>query len=329
MDTRELSTWTHSLAVKAEDAGTPLLFSNTTLVIHVILKNEFAPSFASSHVAPITVREDIAEGSFIYQAHATDADFGLDGEIRYSITSGNDDLRFFIDSISGNITTDAALDRETQPTYSLEVTATDRASNNQKSGTITVPVSLTDVNDNPPSFAKNFYSQLVDEDVANGEEVLTVKATDPDFGTNGELVYSIASGNERGFFSIESNQGIIRAAESLDLETQNHTADHTYRLVVFVKDKGTPEALNDSVPVTITVQNVNDFAPVLQHADNQVIELKENTSVSTVIFDVNATDDDYGDDGVLTYSITSGNSLGTFAIDNVTGKFNRQIRKLF
>ena len=321
MDTRELSTWTHTLVVKAEDSGTPLLYSNTTLVIHVILKNEFAPSFASSHVSPITVSEDIAEGSFIYQACATDADFGSDGEIRYSITAGNGDLVFFIDSISGNITIDAALDRETRPSYSLVVTAQDSATGNRKSGTITVPVSLSDVNDNAPTFAKNLYSQLVDEDVASGGEVLTVKATDPDFGTNGELVYSIASGNERGFFSIESNQGIIRAAQSLDLETQNHTADRTYQLVIFVKDKGTPDALNDSVPVTITVQSVNEFAPALQHADNQVIELSENTSVSTVIFDVNATDDDYGDDGVLTYSITNGNSLGTFAIDNITGKF--------
>lgn len=320
MDSRELSTWTHMLIVMAQDAGSPLLHSNTTLVLHVIPKNEFAPSFASSAVS-VTVSEDIAVGSLIYQARATDADFGSDGEIRYSITAGNDDLRFFIDAVSGNITTDAALDRETRPTYSLEITAEDRATGNRKSGTTTVLLSLTDVNDNAPSFAKSFYSQLVNEDVAIGEEVITVKATDPDFETNGELVYSIASGNERGLFSIESNQGIIRAAKSLDLETQNHTADRSYQLLIFVKDKGSPVELNNSVPLAITVQSVNEFTPALQHADNQVVELSENTSISTVIFDVNATDDDYGDDGVLTYSITNGNSLGTFAIDNVTGRF--------
>lgn len=319
MDTRELSTWTHKLIVMAQDAGTPLLHSNTTLVVHVISKNEFAPSFASSAVS-VTVSEDIAVGSFIYQARATDADFGSDGEIRYSITAGNDDLRFFIDPMSGNITTDANLDRETQPIYILEITAKDRATNNRKSDTTSVLLSLMDVNDNAPSFAKSYYSQLVNEDIAIGDEVITVKATDPDFESNGELVYSIASGNERGLFSIESNRGIIRAAKSLDLETQNHTADRSYQLVIFVKDKGSPKELNNSVPLAITVLSVNEFPPVLQHADNQVVLLSENTSLSTVIFDVNATDDDYGEDGVLTYSITNGNNLGTFVIDNVTGR---------
>lgn len=319
MDTRELSTWTHKLTVMAQDAGTPLLHSNTTLVVHVISKNEFAPSFTSSAVS-VTVSEDIAVGSFIYQARATDADFGPDGEIRYSITAGNDDLRFFIDPVSGNITTDATLDRETQPIYILEITAKDRATDNRKSDTTTVLLSLMDVNDNAPSFAKSYYSQLVNEDIAIGDEVITVKATDPDFESNGELVYSIASGNERGLFSIESNRGIIRAAKSLDLETQNHTADRSYQLVIFVKDKGSPKELNNSVPLAITVLSVNEFLPVLQHADNQVVLLSENTSLSTVIFDVNATDDDYGEDGVLTYSITNGNNLGTFVIDNVTGR---------
>ena len=319
MDTRELSTWAHVLVVIAQDAGSPSLHSNTTLVVRVISKNEFAPSFASS-VISVTVSEDIAAGSFIYQARATDADFGSDGEIRYSITAGNDDLRFLVDAVSGNITTDATLDRETKPTYSLEITAEDRATSNRMSGTTTVLLSLMDVNDNAPSFAKSFYSQLVNEDIGIGDEVITVQATDPDFESNGELVYSIASGNERGLFNIESNQGIIRAAKSLDLETQSHTADRSYQLVIFVKDKGSPVELNNSVPLAITVQSVNEFTPALQHADNQVVELNENTSISTVIFDVNATDDDYGDDGVLTYSISNGNSLGTFAIDNVTGR---------
>ena len=322
MDTRELSTWTHRLSVMAQDAGSPVLHSTTTLIVHVISKNEFAPSFASSAVS-VTVSEDIAVGSFIYQARATDADFGLDGKIRYSITAGNDHLRFLIDPVSGNITTDATLDRETQPTYSLEITAKDRATGNRKSATTTVLLSLMDVNDNAPRFAKSFYSQLVNEDIAIGDEVITVKATDPDFQSNGELVYSIASGNERGLFSIESNQGIIRAAKSLDLETQSHTADLSYQLVIFVKDKGSPEELNNSVPLAITVRSVNEFTPVLQHADNQVVQLSENTTVSTVIFDVNATDDDYGEDGVLTYSITNGNNLGTFVIDNVTGRFGQ------
>lgn len=324
MDSKHISTWTHTLIVMAKDAGTPMLHSNTTLIIRVLLANEFAPSFAASDVS-VTVSEDIADGSVIYQANATDADFGSDGEIRYSITSGNNGLNFFINSLTGKITTLAALDRESQGIYNLVVEAKDQSQSNKKTGTTTVHLSLSDVNDNAPSFANNYYSAGVDENVTIGGEVFSVRATDPDLGTNGDLVYSIASGNDLGFFSIESNQGIIRAAKTLDLETQSHAAGRTYHLVIFVKDQGSPHSLNNSVPVTITVQSVNEFPPFLEHSDNQVVELSENATLSSAVFDVNATDNDYGDEGVLTYSITAGNSLGYFTINNVTGRWSNLV----
>ena len=320
MDSQQISTWTHTLVVMAKDAGTPTLNSNATLVIHVLLTNEFAPSFASLDES-VEVGEDIAQGSVVFQANATDADFGSDGEIRYSITSGNNGLEFFMNSVTGQITTLATLDYETQDIYHLVVEAEDRAASGQeKTGTMTVHLSLRDVNDNAPTFAINYYSEPVHENVTIGGDVLTVRATDRDSGTNGDLVYSIESGNDQGFFSIESNQGIIRAAKSLDVDSQNYLADYVFNLVILAKDQGSPDSLNQSVSVTLTVQSVNEFAPVLSHADNQIIELSENTSISHVVFDVNATDQDYGADGVVTYSVTAGNSLGTFAIDNVTGK---------
>ena len=319
MDSQQVSTWTHTLMVMAQDAGTPILNSNATLVIHILLANEFAPSFAAADVS-VTISEDITQGSVVFDANATDADFGSDGEIRYSITDGNNDLKFYISSLTGQITTLSTLDRESQDAYHLIVEATDSATSGQrKTGTMTVHLSLSDVNDNTPTFSANQYDGVVFENVTNSEDILSVHAADPDLGTNGNVIYSIESGNEQGFFSIEANQGIIRSAKSLDLESQNQLADHTFTLVILAKDQGTPESLNSSVSVTLKVQSVNEFAPVLIHADNQVKELSENTSVSQVVLDVNATDQDYGADGVLTYSITAGNSLGTFVIDNVTG----------
>ena len=319
MDSQQVSTWTHTLIVMAQDAGTPILNSNATLVIHTLLANEFAPSFAAADVS-VTISEDITQGSVVFDANATDADFGSDGEIRYSITDGNNDLKFYINSFTGQITTLSTLDRESQDAYHLIVEATDSPTSGQrKTGTMTVHLSLSDVNDNTPTFSANQYDGVVFENVTNSEDILSVHAADPDLGTNGNVIYSFESGNEQGFFSIEANQGIIRSAKSLDLESQNQLADHTFTLLILAKDQGTPESLNSSVSVTLKVRSVNEFAPVLIHADNQVKELSENTSVSQVVLDVNATDQDYGADGVLTYTITAGNSFGTFAIDNVTG----------
>ena len=319
MDNGNITEWSHILVVMARDAGTPLLHSNTSLVVNIHLTNEFTPSFPASDVS-IVVSEDIEIGSLVYQVMATDADFGSDGEIRYSLTDGNSDLRFFIDPISGNIITDATLDRESQDEYHLAVRARDMAASGlTRHGTTTVHVSLRDVNDNAPSFARTFYSQNVNENASIGEEVLTVQASDPDLGTNGKLVYSITSGNDGGLFSIESILGIIRVAKSLDLEAQDQSPDLTYHLVVLVSDKGIPVPLNNSVPVKLFIQSVNEFTPVLQHAHDIVINFNENTSVSSIIYDVNATDDDYGADGQLTYTITQGNRFGTFAIDGITG----------
>lgn len=63
--------------------------------------------------------------------------------------------------------------------------------------------------------------------------------------------------------------------------------------------------LNDNTPViTSTVHTVNIY---------------ENTTVGTTIIDVDATDNDVGDNGALTYTITSGNNSNHFMIDSGTG----------
>jgi hypothetical protein len=48
-----------------------------------------------------------------------------------------------------------------------------------------------------------------------GEEVVMVMARDRDSDNYGQLSYSIASGNSEGFFSINSQTGLITVARSL------------------------------------------------------------------------------------------------------------------
>ena len=314
-----MSEWMHTVIVKAEDAGVPVLFSNTTLLLRVTPVNEFAPVFSSKD-ENVAIPESTPVGALVYRTIATDSDSSLDGEVTYTITSGNTGRVFAIGSISGNITVDAELDRETTGIYHLQITARDKASGgNDKSGTMTLHISLGDVNDNTPSFSKAFYYQGVSETTASGAEVVQVVATDKDMGTNAQLVYSIESGNERGFFTIEANTGRIRINKNLDLETASHSADHSYILNVLVTDKGTPIARNKSVVVTVEVQGVNEHTPVLSHDSYYLIKISEDTAINTTVFDINATDSDAAADGRLSSTITKGNSLGTFSIDSATG----------
>lgn len=307
---------THVVTVKAEDAGVPFkLHSNTTLTIRVVYKNEYPPVLTTP--TPKVIPENVPVGTVIYQVNATDEDCGPDGEIEYSITSGNDGRVFTIDTTSGVLTTDANLDRETLASYTLTLRAKDKSTSGSRlSASIPLMISLSDINDNTPTFSQISYYKQIRENASINTQVADVTATDRDSGPNGQITYSITSGNERGFFVIE--QGIIKVSKNLDIESQNHSADFMYRLNVFATDQGTP-ALNNTVTVTVLVQQVNEYAPVVVGGNGNV-QVSENSSIGLFVYDVNGTDADYGPDGQITYSFLSGNEGGEFSIDSTTGK---------
>lgn len=307
---------THIVTVKAEDAGVPfILHSNTTLTIRIPYKNEYSPVLTTA-IPTKVIPENVAVGTVIYQTNATDEDCGSDGDIEYSITSGNNGRVFTIDRTSGILSTDASLDRETLASYTLTIQAKDKATSGSRSASMSVLISLSDINDNTPTFSQISYNEQIKETASINTQVADVRATDRDSGSNGQLTYSITSGNERGFFVIE--QGIIKISKNLDIESQNHSADFTYRLKVLVTDQGMP-ALNNSVTVTVLVKQVNEYAPVVVGGNGNV-QVSENSSIRLFVYDVNGTDEDYGPDGEITYSFLSGNEGDEFSIDSTTGK---------
>ena len=84
----------------------------------------------------------------IFQVRATDADYGNNSIITYSLVPSEYATKFSIDALSGNITVIGNLDRENKSEVTLRINATD--------GTFTVTselfVIITDVNDNKPIF---------------------------------------------------------------------------------------------------------------------------------------------------------------------------------
>lgn len=125
----------------------------------------------------------------------------------YSLVDSADGF-FSIDSFSGVVSLERALDRELQDRYFVRVQASDQVG---AAGSLSSQVDLTvvvlDVNDNPPVFQKQDYAVTVPEDVAVGTEVLRVFATSEDIGVNAEIYYSITTGNELGSFFIDEATG--------------------------------------------------------------------------------------------------------------------------
>ena len=56
-----------------------------------------------------------------------------------------------------------------------------------------VSILVSDINDNAPEFLAESYSVQVSEGLSIGTPVLNLLAVDDDFGSNAEIVYSIAS----------------------------------------------------------------------------------------------------------------------------------------
>jgi len=73
-----------------------------------------------------------------------------------------------------------------------------------------------------------------------------------------------------------------------------------------VTDQGSP-ALSNSNVVTIHVSPVNEFLPQFTHKQSVSIIVKENQHPGNglVLFDVNATDEDFGEQGMSTGRYTS------------------------
>ncbi|KAG7254081.1 hypothetical protein CRUP_035104 [Coryphaenoides rupestris] len=172
-------------------------------------------------------------GTPVTRVTATDADdpvYGNSAKLVYSILEGQP--YFSIDPNSATVKIALhGMDREMREEYLVVIQAKDMGGHmGGLSGTTTVTVTLTDVNDNPPKFSKSLYEFVIPEDLAIGKAGGKVKANDRDIGENGKSTYNIIEGDERGIVRLDArfpppprppprtfthNLAVARAAESI------------------------------------------------------------------------------------------------------------------
>ena len=104
--------------------------------------------FSLNYRNRVSVEENTPLGTVVFQVRATDADYGNNSIITYSLLPSEYSEKFSIGASSGNITVIGNLDRENTSQITLRINATD--------GMFTVTselfVIITDVNDNKPIF---------------------------------------------------------------------------------------------------------------------------------------------------------------------------------
>lgn len=185
--------------------------------------------------------------------HAVDAVNGLEFPFRYFISQA-DTAWFAVDSARGSITVAGLVDREAifnGRTVSMTITALYVP--NGRTATCTVVVNVLDLNDNAPVFSQASYAFSQLENIAVGDMVGVVAASDADFAINQVFAFSIVPRARP--FAVDPTSGEVYLTAALDRETQDN-----FVFVVRVMDAG---GLFSDVNVTVLVLDVNDNAPVL------------------------------------------------------------------
>ncbi|KAI5625920.1 protocadherin Fat 3-like [Silurus asotus] len=257
-----------------------------TVYVDVLDINDNSPKFPSSSFSVI-IPEDAGIGSSVTNVEATDADSGLNAEIRYSLegTAG----MFAVNPETGFIVVTAELDRETKHEYNLTMVAQDQG-RPSLSATASVVVTVTDVNDNPPIFSKQRYEASVFENATGGTHLIVVNATDKDEGPNAEVSYHIAKQeppSSPAAFSIDATLGIISVAQKLD-----YSKVKKYSLEVEARDGGSL-SLTGSAVVVVLVEDVNDKPPKFSK-DQYDVAVYENIAPGSPLVSLEVTDENEG-----------------------------------
>ncbi|XP_054483118.1 cadherin-7-like [Anoplopoma fimbria] len=314
----------YTLRAQARDQNTNLpVEPESQFVIKVQDINDNEPRFLDGpYTARVAERSPV--GTSVVTVMATDADdptYGNSARLVYSIQQGQP--YFSVEPKTGVVRTALPdMDREMRDRYLLVIQAKDmKGQMGGLSGTTSVTVMLTDVNDNPPRFPRKSYQFRVPESVLVSTVVAKIKALDLDVGPNAEMDYRILDGDGLGTFRIISDpntqEGLVTLHKTLDFETKSSftlciEASNRYVDTRFLS----MSPFSDVVTIRLLVENM-DEPPVFSSVGSMLIS--EAAAVGTDVGSVSAHDPDTTSSPV-TYSIDRKSDVDRyFNIDRSSG----------
>uniref|UniRef100_A0A667XBJ0 FAT atypical cadherin 4 n=1 Tax=Myripristis murdjan TaxID=586833 RepID=A0A667XBJ0_9TELE len=287
----------YQLQVTAAD-GSGLRSHTQAIVTVTVIDTQDNPPTFSQKVYSFVMFENVGIGTVIGTVSATTVD--LNTNITYLITSG-DQMGVFAVNNAGQITASSQIDREEESFYQLKLVAR----GGEVTGEALVNITVKDLNDNAPHFIHAVEHVSAVENWSTGHVIFQAKASDPDEGTNGMVVYSLKQ-NPKGLFHIHEKHGLITLTGPLEVTTSS------YQVEVIASDMGVPQRTS-SLILTVSVYDVNDNSPVFDQLSYEVIIL-ESEPVNSRFFKVEATDKDSGLNGEIMYNIVGGNTGDVFGI---------------
>ena len=314
------------------------------IVVKVVIEdlNDNRPEFPKEHVE-LPILEGVSINSSYPIEGAIDIDTGNNNGIQsYEINPPSD--TFGLSAVKNEISdvftlrifVKKQLDREIQDSYQVTIIAKD-GGDPILTGTVTITISVTDVNEFAPEFSKSLYNITIEEDTEANLVILTLNATDRDSGNNGLVTYRIyehqaGAAEIMEYFHVEQSTGEVKLKQQLVYQK-----GHFYKFTVEALDNA-EQPLMTRADVHVHVKDAKNNAPIirisfLSQVNIGFANVSENIDIGTVVAYVNVEDTDSGPNG----NVSCGISNGLFSIkerrtDNyiieVNGILNREQRDL-
>uniref|UniRef100_H3A7Y8 Cadherin 19 n=1 Tax=Latimeria chalumnae TaxID=7897 RepID=H3A7Y8_LATCH len=298
--------------------------SESEFAIKVQDVNDNEPQFSHKHYTA-SIPEMSHVGTSVIQVTATDADdpsYGNNAKLVYSILQGQP--YFSVEPKTGIIRIALPnMDREAKDHYQVIIQAKDMVGQmGGLSGTATVLISLSDVNDNGPKFQHKLYYFSVPESAPIGTIIGKVVAEDKDLEENAAMNYTIEETDGSNMFDIitekKTQKGIIVLRKLLDYESKRL---HSIKVEVINKyidsQFQSMGPLKDITNIKISVKDVDE--PPVFTTHNYSMEVLENAETSTSVGTVTARDPDSSNNPIR-YSIDPDSDLNRmFSIDANSG----------
>ncbi|XP_036365144.1 protocadherin beta-15-like [Octopus sinensis] len=296
----------YTLEVIAKDGGSPPLQGSLNVLISVTDENDNSPVF-SQNVYNVSINDGYFKGTAIIRVSATDVDSGINGKVFFkfgSKTSSNHKMYFKVHKKSGEIFLLQKLPARAKKVYKLFVEATD-GGNPPLSSTAIVLVYVINQQNNAPVIDMNFISRskennaMVSEAIKVGGFIAFVKVSDEDIGRNSEVSCDLQH-EKLQLRSLGKNKYKIVVKNLINRETES-----SIESTIICEDKGSPP-LRTERKFSIQVKDVNDIQPQFTKDTFQFLTY-ENEEQNFPVGFVNATDEDLGPGGQLSFSLFNQN----------------------
>lgn len=283
-------------------------FHKIKIYVNIIDINDNSPTFSKS-VVSLQISEDTAINFSYSLEGAVDLDTGNNSVERYEIPSHDSPFHTAADKFSDGrsmlkLILKQTLDRETHPSYLIQVVAYDGGTP-PKTGSMTVNITVGDINDNYPIFSKPSYNITIMDDLPVESVVVKTFASDKDEGINGEVQYRLDPRQTEDIFQIfhmNSTTGEIYLKESLISGSREN-----YNILIEATDLGNQPLISKS-QVFVRVQDNHNNFPVINVnvlSGSDTAEVSEHASQGTVVAHVAVKDPDTGANGLVTCDVIS------------------------